>query len=91
MQEAMFYKSLGDKEVRCTLCPHYCKIANFKRGICGVRENREGVLYTLVYGKAISWAIDPIEKKTPLPFLSWFQRFLFSYCRMQYALSPLSK
>ena len=63
MQKAMFYKSLENKEVRCELCPHHCKIANFKRGICGVRENREGVLYTLVYGKAISYAIDPIEKK----------------------------
>jgi len=59
----MFYKNLENKEVRCELCPHHCRIANFKRGICGVRENREGVLYTLVYGKAISYAVDPIEKK----------------------------
>ena len=63
MHEAMFYEKTEDKEVKCGLCPHRCKIANQRRGICGVRENKEGVLYSLVYGKAISWAIDPIEKK----------------------------
>jgi len=63
MHEAMFYEKTEDKAVKCGLCPHSCKIANQKRGICGVRENREGVLYSLVYGRAISWAIDPIEKK----------------------------
>ena len=63
MYEAMFYEKLKNNEVRCNLCPHHCKIANFKRGICGVRENRDGTLYSLVYGKAISLAIDPIEKK----------------------------
>jgi pyruvate formate lyase activating enzyme len=40
-----------------------------KRGICGVRENREGKLYALTYGKAISEAIDPIEKKPFYHFL----------------------
>jgi pyruvate formate lyase activating enzyme len=34
-----------------------------KRGICGVRENREGVLYSLVYGKIVAQNVDPIEKK----------------------------
>lgn len=63
MHEAMFYERTEDKEVECGLCPHRCKIANQKRGTCGVRENREGVLYSLVYGRAISWAVDPIEKK----------------------------
>jgi len=63
MYEAMFYEKLKNNEVRCNLCPHHCKIANFKRGICGVRENRDGTLYSLVYGKTISLAIDPIEKK----------------------------
>lgn len=63
MQEAMFYEKLEEKKVRCNLCPHFCQIANGKRGICRVRENREGILYSLVYGKVISSAIDPIEKK----------------------------
>ena len=63
MYEAMFYEELEDGKVICQLCPHYCRIEDGKRGICGVRENQEGKLYSLVYGKVVSLAIDPIEKK----------------------------
>jgi len=49
--------------VQCYLCNHRCTILPSKRGICGVRENREGKLYTLVFGQAISLNVDPIEKK----------------------------
>jgi pyruvate formate lyase activating enzyme len=63
VKEAMFYEQLEGNTVRCHLCPHNCKINESKRGICGVRENQNGVLYSLVYGKAIARAIDPIEKK----------------------------
>jgi len=63
MHEAMFYEKLEDGKVICQLCPHYCLIGEGKRGICGVRENQEGKLYSLVYGKVVSSAIDPIEKK----------------------------
>lgn len=59
----MLYQRQGDQTVRCALCAHRCAIGPDKRGICGVRENRDGTLYTLVYGKAISAAVDPIEKK----------------------------
>ncbi|MCP4256312.1 MAG: AmmeMemoRadiSam system radical SAM enzyme [Planctomycetes bacterium] len=62
MKEAMFYESLNGK-VKCNLCNHYCVIADGKRGICGVRENRKGKLYSLIYGKSVSAGIDPIEKK----------------------------
>ncbi|MFH1327794.1 MAG: radical SAM protein, partial [Candidatus Bathyarchaeota archaeon] len=63
MKEAMFYEKLNKNMVHCYLCPHHCKIPEKKRGICGVRENLDGVLYSLVYGKAVSRAVDPIEKK----------------------------
>jgi len=63
LKEAMFYEKLNNDKVKCTLCPHKCVIPNFKKGICGVRENRNGVLYSLVYGKLIAKAVDPIEKK----------------------------
>jgi len=63
MKEAMFYEELEENAVRCHLCPHHCKINESKRGICGVRENRGGVLYSLVYGKIVARGIDPIEKK----------------------------
>ena len=63
MKEAMFYEKLQGNTVRCHLCPHLCKINDTKRGICGVRENRNGTLYSMVYGKAVARGIDPIEKK----------------------------
>lgn len=63
MKEAMFYEKLEEKKVRCFLCAHHCLIKDGKRGICAVRENRDGTLYSLVYGKVIAMNIDPIEKK----------------------------
>ena len=63
MKEAMLYSSLSDGKVQCSLCNHRCIISHSKRGLCGVRENRDGKLYTLVYGRAISLNVDPIEKK----------------------------
>lgn len=69
MQEAGFYEKLDERKVRCFLCAHHCIIKDGKRGICGVRENREGKLYSLVYGKLISMHVDPIEKKPLFHFL----------------------
>lgn len=63
MKEAKLYKKLEDGKVQCNTCAHQCKITKGKRGICGVQENREGTLYSLVYGKAIAMHVDPIEKK----------------------------
>lgn len=63
MKEALLYQKLDDETVRCNLCAHRCRIKNGGKGICQVRENRSGVLYTLVYGQSISQNIDPIEKK----------------------------
>ncbi len=59
----MLYEKLSDDKVRCHLCSHTCTISPSKQGICGVRENRGGILYTLVYGTIIAENIDPIEKK----------------------------
>lgn len=63
MREAMLYSPLEEGKVRCFLCHHRCTIPPSKRGICGVRENKGGRLYTLVFGRAISLNVDPIEKK----------------------------
>lgn len=62
-KEAMNYKKLSGTDVECFLCSHRCRIKEGKRGRCSVRENRAGVLYSLVYGRAIANHIDPIEKK----------------------------
>ncbi|MEM4246511.1 MAG: AmmeMemoRadiSam system radical SAM enzyme [Candidatus Bathyarchaeia archaeon] len=69
MREALFYQRMERSEVRCLLCRHRCLVPEGGRGICGVRENRGGVLYTLVYEKLISEAVDPIEKKPLYHFL----------------------
>jgi pyruvate formate lyase activating enzyme len=68
MKEAMFYENINGK-VRCHLCNHQCLMSEGKRGICGVRENREGKLYSLVYGRSVATGIDPIEKK---PFFNFY-------------------
>lgn len=62
-KEAMFYEKLGQSMVRCFLCPHNCMIGSGGRGICGVRQNRAGKLYSLNYGEISSIGVDPIEKK----------------------------
>ena len=62
MKEARFWKPEGDR-IRCQLCPHSCGIAPLRRGICGVRENRDGRLYSMNYGKVSSANVDPVEKK----------------------------
>ncbi len=63
IKEAMFYEKLDGGKVQCNLCSHRCKISSGRRGICAVRENREGTLYTLNYNVVSSEALDPIEKK----------------------------
>ena len=63
MKEAMFYKTESNGNVRCTLCRFNCLIGDGSRGICAVRENHGGTLYSLVYGKICAEHADPIEKK----------------------------
>src|SRR5512145_3005310 len=63
MREARFWEKAGEGRVRCGLCRFNCLIASGKRGRCGVRENRDGTLYSLVYGKVVAEHVDPIEKK----------------------------
>ncbi|MEW6100749.1 MAG: AmmeMemoRadiSam system radical SAM enzyme [Candidatus Omnitrophota bacterium] len=69
LKEALFYEKLDNNAVRCQLCPRQCFIPGGKRGFCGVRENRKGTLYSLVYAKPVAIHIDPIEKKPLFHFL----------------------
>lgn len=62
-REAIFWKNIDGKKVRCSLCSHNCKISDGKAGVCGVRKNENGKLFSLIYGSASSLASDPIEKK----------------------------
>lgn len=69
MKEAYLYKKLPEEKVQCLTCSHYCIISTGKRGICGVRENFKGKLFSLVYGKVVAEQIDPIEKKPLYHFM----------------------
>ena len=75
MKEASFYTTSLQSRVQCNLCPHQCLISPSQRGICGVRENQEGKLYSLVYGRLIAQSVDPIEKKPLFHFLPGSQSY----------------
>jgi len=69
MKEALFYQKLSGGLIECQLCNQFCKIRKGQKGFCGVRENKDGNLYSLVYGKIIAINVDPIEKKPLYHFL----------------------
>ncbi len=69
MKEALLYEKQSGKATRCFLCAHRCLIQEGAYGLCGVRQNRSGILYSLVYGKLIARHADPIEKKPLYHFL----------------------
>lgn len=69
MKEAMYYTKKKQDLVECGLCPHNCVIADKKVGICRVRQNKGGKLYSLNYAKPVALHLDPIEKKPLFHFL----------------------
>ncbi len=69
MKKALYFDKLENNKVQCKLCPHKCVVSEGNKGICGVRKNVKGELYSLVYGKAVAMNIDPIEKKPLFHFL----------------------
>lgn len=75
MKEAAFWKAGQEDVVHCRLCRQACSIPRGSRGLCGVRENRGGTLYSLVYGKPITATADPIEKKPLFHFLPGTQSY----------------
>ena len=69
LHEAMQYARAEGDACDCFLCAHRCHIASGKRGVCRVRENRDGTLYSLVYGMLVAGHVDPIEKKPLYHFM----------------------
>lgn len=69
MQEAILYDKHDDGSVTCNVCHHRCQIKPGDRGFCAVRENQDGTLFSLNYGKTIASHIDPIEKKPLYHFM----------------------
>jgi pyruvate formate lyase activating enzyme len=78
MIESRCYEKLDNHRVQCHTCHHHCIINEYQRGVCGVRENREGRLYLLNYGKTIAVSIDPIEKKPIVHYLPDTQTYSFA-------------
>lgn len=69
MQKAVLFEKLPQQKVRCTACSWYCTISPHNTGICRTRFNKNGYLYSLVYGKAVGLHLDPVEKKPLYHFL----------------------
>ena len=69
MKEALFYEKTDLNSVKCTLCPWFCTLKPEQTGVCKVRTNYQGKLYSEVYDKVAALAVDPIEKK---PFYHFF-------------------
>ena len=69
VHEALHYAKIEHGRVRCGLCPHACAIGDGERGICGARENRGGSLWADSYGRTVTSAVDPIEKKPLYHFM----------------------
>ncbi len=67
--EAMYYDKLGNKKIRCRVCPKECVVGDRERGFCGCKENHDGTYHTLVYGQCAALNIDPIEKKPLFHYL----------------------
>jgi pyruvate formate lyase activating enzyme len=63
------YQKLDNKMVRCTACAWQCQIKPDGLGVCATRWNKDGELYSLVYGYAIGLQADPVEKKPLYHFL----------------------
>ena len=59
----MYYEKLSNNKIRCQLCPQFCVIHDGQTGICYGKQNIDGNLYAINYGKTISFNMDPIEKK----------------------------
>jgi pyruvate formate lyase activating enzyme len=85
LRRALFYKRLPKQRVKCELCPRECEVGDMERGYCGVRENRGGDYYTVVYGRACTTQIDPIEKKPLFHYLpgSLIYSFATAGCNME--------
>lgn len=63
MHEARYYTKLPGERIRCELCPHRCILSDSKTGVCKVRTNHHGSLYSDNYGRLVSVSMDPVEKK----------------------------
>lgn len=80
MKECYLYDKKENNLIKCNACSHRCIIAENHAGICGVRKNVDGKLYSMVYGKAVGLHVDPMEKKPLFHFLPGSSVLSFGTC-----------
>ena len=61
--EALFWEEAGAGRLLCTLCPHYCVVAEGAEGLCRARGVRDGRMLSLTYARPATIISDEIEKK----------------------------
>jgi len=61
LKESMFYSKVDSVKIQCLLEPRGCIVNNWERGFCGVKENRDGKYYTLVFSNPSAVYFEPIE------------------------------
>jgi pyruvate formate lyase activating enzyme len=78
LHKAKWWNADPDKpdRVKCNLCPHECLITPNHYGLCKVRKNLSGTLYSVSYGHPVALHIDPVEKKP-----------LYHFCPGEYVYS----
>ena len=69
LYKAKYYSKLTGNMVQCGLCPNRCILSEGQIGLCKVKKNIKGELYSLTYGKIAAQHIDPVEKKPFFHFL----------------------
>ena len=78
MREAELYRKMPAGAVSCFLCQRRCYLKDGETGYCHVRRNTGGKLYSLNWGKCVSYAVDPVEKKPFYHFMPGSQAFSFA-------------
>jgi pyruvate formate lyase activating enzyme len=68
-QPALLMEELPQGRVRCHACLRRCVVPPGGRGWCATRENRDGRLFSLIYGRVASMSLNPMEKKPVFHFL----------------------
>jgi len=75
MNRASLYTELSENRVECGNCARFCVIAEGAKGFCGTKENRQGTLFSLNYGRCAAMNADPIEKKPLYHFYPGIKTF----------------
>jgi pyruvate formate lyase activating enzyme len=62
-KKARYQKKINEKISQCLTCERRCKISKDKTGVCKTRINKDGEIYSIVYGCIPALSFNPIEKK----------------------------